>query len=218
MAGSELTLVIGDKTYSSWSLRPWLVLKAFDIPFGEESITLRQADTRTRILSVSPAGRVPILKDGALTVWDSLAIAEHLAERFAEKPLWPEAAEARAHARSISAEMHSGFAALRTECPMNLAASMTGYVPTGAVARDVERIDALWQDARTRFGFGGAFLFGAFTIADAFYAPVAARFRTYGIALSDVSQRYCDAIFAVPAMQAWEAEARVEREGRTPNG
>jgi glutathione S-transferase len=210
MATPQLTLVIGDKTYSSWSMRPWLILKAFGIPFTEERVRLRQPGTTAQIQTHSPAGMVPVLKDGGVTVWDTLAIAEHLAERFPDKALWPKDAAARALARSITAEMHSGFAALRTECPMNLAARMTGYVPTMAVARNIERIEALWADARARFGQGGAFLFGAFTITDAFYAPVATRFRTHGVRLSAVSEAYCDALFALPAFREWEAGARAE--------
>ena len=210
MPSSDLILVIGDKNFSSWSLRPWLLLKEFGIPFREEWIPLRQGDTRSRILSHSPAGWVPVLKDGSLTIWDTLAITLHLVERFPDKAMWPQSAEARALARSITAEMHSGFAALRNVCSMNLMGRMQGFMPVNDVKRDIERIDAMWQDARARFGKGGAFLFGAFSIADAFYAPVCTRLRTYGIKVSKVSQDYCQAIFALPTMQEWEAGARAE--------
>jgi glutathione S-transferase len=210
MAASELTLVIGDKNFSSWSLRPWLLLKVFGIPFREEWIPLRQPDTTARIETYSPAGMVPILKDGISTVWDTLAIAEHVAERFPDRALWPGPSAARALARSITAEMHSGFAALRTECPMNVMARMEGYVPTLSVARNIGRIEAIWADARARFGKGGPFLFGGFSIPDAFYAPVCTRLRTYGIKVSKASQDYCAAIFALPAMQEWERGAHAE--------
>lgn len=213
MAEPSLTLVIGDKNFSSWSLRSWLLMKQFDIPFREEMIRLRRPESRQAILRHSPGGTVPILKDGALAIWDTMAIALHLAERIPDKALWPADPAARGLARSIAAEMHSGFAALRTVCPMNLIAHMTGFVPVLAVKSDVERIDAMWQDARARFGARGPFLFGAFTIADAFYAPVCARFRTYAIKVSPTSQAYCEAVFALSAMQEWEAGARNEMAG-----
>jgi len=210
MAGSGLTLVIGDKNFSSWSLRPWLLLKMFDIPFREERIRLRQPDTRARILAQSPSGWVPILKDGDLTIWDTLAIAMHLVERFPTLALWPASPEPRAVAQSITAEMHSGFGALRTVCSMNILGRMQGFMPVTDVKGDIARIDALWQDARARFGKGGDFLFGTFTIADAFYAPVVTRFRTYGVKVSKVSQAYCNAILTTDGMREWERGAREE--------
>ena len=178
MAG--LKLVIGNKNYSSWSMRPWLALRASDIPFEETFIPLYTgAADKQRILDVSPAGKVPILVDGDITVWDLLAIIEYLAEKFPEKKLWPDDRAARARARAISAEMHSGFAALRNECGMNLHRPV-GPVPLSEEARDnIARVQDIWTECLTRHG--GPFLFGAFSGADAMYGPVVHRFRTYAI-------------------------------------
>ena len=200
-----LTLVIGNKNYSSWSMRPWLALRANNIPFEEVFIPLytdNPAD-KQRILSFSRAGKVPSLIDGDLTVWDSLAIIEYLAERFPDKKLWPEDRAARAHARSISAEMHSGFMALRNECGMNL------HRPVGAVAlsadakANIARVEEIWSDCRRSYGKGGPFLFGAFGAADAMYAPVVHRFHTYAIDVGAETRAYMQTMMALPAFDEW---------------
>jgi glutathione S-transferase len=201
------TLVIANKCYSSWSLRPWILLKQLGIGFDEILIPLGQPDTPARIREHSPAGRVPILKDGDLTIWDSLAITEYAAERWPEAQVWPRERNARALARSISAEMHSGFQALRNGCPMNLGKKFGPRDRGEAVGRDVARIDAIWEDARSRFGEAGPFLFGAFSAADAMYAPVVTRFDTYSVEVSPVSRAYMDAVLALPAFQEWRGAA-----------
>lgn len=207
---TSFTLVIGNKNYSSWSMRPWLALKQCNVPFDEIVIPLGRPTTVAEISVHSPSGKVPLLKDGALSVWDSLAIVEYLAERFPTSGLWPADAQARANARSVAAEMHSGFAALRTAMPMNIRASKPGLGRSPAVDTDIRRITALWRDCRSRFGDGGPFLFGAFSAADAFYSPVVTRFRTYGVPLADVEAAYADAVMAWPAMAEWTAAARAE--------
>jgi glutathione S-transferase len=200
-----LTLVIGNKNYSSWSMRPWLALRASNIPFEEVFIPLytdNPAD-KQRILSFSRAGKVPSLVDGDITVWDSLAIIEYLAERFPQAKLWPEDRAMRAHARSISAEMHSGFVPLRSECGMNL------HRPVGAIAlstdakANVARVEEIWRDCRQRYGKGGPFLFGVFTGADAMYAPVVHRFRTYAIEVGAEARAYMETMMALPAFREW---------------
>jgi glutathione S-transferase len=200
-----LKLVIGNKNYSSWSMRPWLAMRASDIAFEEVFIRLYTDDKadKDRILSFSPAGKVPALIDGDVTVWDSLSIIEYLAEKFPQSRLWPEHRARRAHARSVSAEMHSGFMALRNECGMNL------HRPVGAVelsddARaNVARIQEIWADCHRRYGKEGPFLFGAFSGADAMFAPVAHRFRTYAIEITDDARHYFDAMMSLPAFQEW---------------
>lgn len=209
---NPLTLVIGNKNYSSWSLRPWLALKQAGIPFAEVRIALYTPESKQQILAWSPSGKVPALRDGDLVVWDSLAICEYLAERHPDTGLWPAQREARAVARSACAEMHSGFPELRSRMSMNLRRTFPGQGMTPEVAQDIGRIDQIWQDCRGRFGAGGDFLFGRFTVADAFYAPVVLRFQTYGVALGPVAQAYSDAVLALPALQQWVAEARAESE------
>jgi glutathione S-transferase len=210
----KIGLVIGDKATSSWSLRPWLVIKASKIGFREEQVRLRQPDTAAEIARHSPSGRVPVLKHGSLTVWDSLAICEYLAELAPEARLWPQDAGARAAARAISAEMHSSFQALRTEFPMDFHARIGGRVPSQQARADIERVVRLWREMRHKSGAAGAFLFGAFTIADAMYAPVATRFQTYGIDLSAYGDdgnaaSYAQTILGMPAMAEWgEGAAR----------
>ena len=199
-----LKLVIGNKNYSSWSMRPWLALRANDIAFDEIFIPLYtdEADKR-RILDFSHSGKVPALIDGDVTIWDSLSIIEYVAERFPEKRLWPEDRAARAHARSVSAEMHSGFMALRNECGMNL------HRPIGPVAlsddarANIARIREIWIDCRTAYGKDGLFLFGAFGAADAMFAPVVHRFRTYAVGLERQAQAYMETMMALPAFQEW---------------
>jgi glutathione S-transferase len=207
---AEFTIYIANKNYSSWSLRGWLALKQTGAPFTEVLIPLREATTRAEILRHSPSGRLPALRHGDFTVWDSLAIGEYLADIFPDKRLWPEEREARALARAVSAEMHSGFAALRTHLPMNMRSSFPNRGVTPEAQADINRIMALWRDCRRRFGEGGDFLFGPLTIADAMYAPVVSRFRTYKIELEEEAERYAEAIWALPALQEWLAAARHE--------
>jgi glutathione S-transferase len=187
-------LVIGNKAYSSWSLRPWLLMRQAGIPFDEVRVSLYAEDAKQNILRHSPAGKVPVLKDGGLTIWDSLAIA------------------LRAHARAISAEMHSGFANLRTQMPMNVRREISARARTPEVAAEVARIEEIWNDCRNRHGSQGPFLFGAFSIADAMYAPVVSRLRTYGVTISGAAAQYAGVIHALPAMQEWIAGARAETE------
>ncbi len=208
-----LTLVIGNKNYSSWSLRPWLALKQAGIAFHEVAVDLYGPDSKARILKHSPSGKVPALIDAGLTVWDSMAICEYAAE--VEPTLWPLQRAARAVARAVSAEMHAGFAALRSKMPMNCKAALPGQGRTPEVERDIARIAALWEECRERFGGGGAFLFGAFSIADAMYAPVVWRFRTYAVALPPAARAYAEAMEALPAMQEWLAAALAEPERKS---
>jgi glutathione S-transferase len=199
-----LKLVIGNKNYSSWSMRPWLALRANNIAFEEVFIPLYTGEAdKKRILGFTPSGKVPTLVDGDVTVWDSLAIIEYAAERFPEARLWPEDRVGRAHARSISAEMHSGFVALRSECPMNLHRPV-GAITLSADARaDIARIQQIWTDCRERYGKSGPFLFGAFGGADAMFAPVVHRFRTFAIEVEPKLRDYMDAMTSLPAFQEW---------------
>jgi glutathione S-transferase len=205
---ARLTLVIGNRNYSSWSLRAWMLARHLELPFDELQIPLDQPDTRARLHAVSGAGRVPVLIHDGLQVWDSLAICETLCE-LAGRGL-PASAAARAVARSVSAEMHAGFAALRGQWPMNARATGRRTAMTAALQRDVARVDALWCDARARFGAGGPWLFGDYSVADAMYAPVALRFRTYGAGLSAGAQNYLATALADPALQEWVAAAAAE--------
>ena len=207
---ADITIYLGNRNYSSWSLRPWLVLKQTGAPFDEEVIPLSEPTTRSTVLRFSPSGRVPALKHNELTVWDSLAICEYLAETFPAAKLWPEDKAARAVARAVSAEMHSGFAALRDHLPMNMRSSFPNRGVTPEVQADINRITAIWRDCRKRFGANGPFLFGGFTIADAMYAPVVSRFRTYKIELEEETQAYTDAVWALPALQEWLTAAKNE--------
>ncbi len=207
---AELTLVIGDKRFSSWSLRPWLALKQIGLPFREALIRLRRPETKAEILKHSPSGKIPCLVHGTLSVWDSLAIIEYVNELRPEAQLWPADRAARAHARSISAEMHSGFAALRQHLGMDLQREPArGEWPAEAAA-DIERIQAIWAECKARYGAGGPFLFGRFTAADAMYAPVVTRFHRYGVPLDPALAAYRDVVLALPAMQDWTAEAQKE--------
>jgi glutathione S-transferase len=199
-----LKLVIGNKNYSSWSMRPWLALRANDIAFDEIFIPLYTGDAdKKRILDFTRSGKVPALIDGDITVWDSLAIIEYPAERFPEKHLWPLDRADRAHARSISAEMHSGFAAIRNECGMNLHRPV-GAIELSADARaNIARIQQIWIECRERFKASGPFLFGAFGAADAMFAPVVHRFRTYAIEVEPGARDYMATMMALPAFQEW---------------
>jgi glutathione S-transferase len=201
------TLYIGTKNFSTWSLRAWVLMKALGIPFREVEIVLYRPDTPQRIGPVSPSGRVPCLHDGALIVWDSLAIAEYLAERH--PGVWPADHGARAWARSTAAEMHSGFPRLREELSMDVALR-SPKVPSPAAAAEIARIVGLWREGRERFAKGGDFLCGAFTAVDAFWCPVAFRFQTYAVALEGAAAAYCRALLALPAMREWSAGAARE--------
>jgi glutathione S-transferase len=207
---ADFTIYIANKNYSSWSLRAWLMLKHTGAAFEEEVIPLDEATTRANILRHSPSGKLPALRHGDEVVWESLAIGEYLAELFPKAQLWPKSAKARAVARAVSHEMHSGFAALRSHLPMNLRSSFPNRGVTPEAQADINRVAAAWRDCRKRFGEGGDFLFGHFTIADAMYAPVVSRFRTYKIGLEEEAQRYADLVWAMPAMQEWAAAARNE--------
>jgi glutathione S-transferase len=199
-----LKLVIGNKNYSSWSMRPWLALRANNIAFDEIFIPLYTgAADKQRILDVTRSGKVPALVDGDITVWDSLAIIEYLAERFPQARLWPEDRAARAHARSISAEMHSGFMALRNECPMNLHRPVKPVALSDDARANIARVQQIWGQCREQYGKPGPFLFGAFGGADAMFAPVVYRFHTYAIEVTPPVADYMKTIMAEPAVQEW---------------
>ncbi len=208
---TELTLTIGDKNLSSWSLRPWFVMTHSGIPFREENIKLDRLYSRKELNEKSPSGLVPFLSHGDLTVWDSLAIAEYLNDLFPEKHLWPEDKSVRAVARAVAAEMHSGFSSLRTVWPMMVTREGMKHTTSGGVQKDIDRINDLWTKCRKEFGGRGDFLFGKFSIADAMYAPVVSRFVTYGpLDLSPETTSYRDMIVALPAMRKWIDGARAE--------
>lgn len=216
-----LKLVIGNKNYSSWSMRPWLVMTAFGIPFEEVRIALGQPDTSSRIVQHNAGGKVPVLIAGDMTIWDSLAICEYLAEQFPDKGLWPRDVSARATARSICAEMHSGFSGLRSAMWMNIRASFPGKGRTPEAQADIARIGEIWEDCLRGVG-RHQFLFGEFSIADAYFAPVVMRFRTYGVWLPPALQAYIDRVAAHPAVAQWMREAieepeRMEKYDTYPN-
>ncbi|HTI66208.1 MAG TPA: glutathione S-transferase family protein [Caulobacteraceae bacterium] len=209
-----MELVIGDKNFSSWSLRPWLVLKRAGATFGETLVRLRQPGTAAEVARHSPSGKVPLLRDGEVMVWDSLAICEYLAERFPAAGLWPADVQARALGRSAVAEMHSGFASLRGELPMDLALHRVAEI-SEATQTDIRRIVQLWASLCERFGKDGPWLLGPWSIADAFYTPVATRFRSYGVRLSDYGDlgaggAYCEMLLEQPDYLEWEAAAKAE--------
>ncbi len=205
-----LQLVIGNKNYSSWSFRPWLAMKAVGIVFEETVISLDAPDFKSRVTAVSGAGKVPVLVDGDISVWESLAILEYLAEKFPEKGLWPRQPQARAHARAISSEMHAGFAALRSQLPMNIRRLVKAHAVDDDARRDIARIDALWNQCRARFANEGPFLYGAFGVADAMYAPVVWRFHTYAVEVSDAASTYMRTLMQLPAWNEWREAARRE--------
>ncbi|MEO1132729.1 MAG: glutathione S-transferase family protein [Cyanobacteria bacterium J06639_1] len=209
---SDFSIVIGNKNYSSWSLRGWLGLKLTGIEFEEIRIPLNQTTTHDTILRYSPSGRVPALRHDDLWVWESLAIAEYLAEVFPEAGLWPSDRAARARARAVSAEMHAGFVPLRQHMPMDCRSHHPDRGREPGVKENCDRITTIWNECRAQFGSTGDFLFGAFSIADAFFAPVVSRFRTYAVELDPVSRAYADAIWAFPAMQEWVTAAEKEAE------
>jgi glutathione S-transferase len=203
------TPVIGNKLYSSWSMRPWLLMRQLGIAFDEILIPLDTPDTKARVLEHSPAGKVPVLIDGDVTVWETIAIMEYVGDAYGA-PAWPVDPKARAMARSIAAEMHAGFQGLRSNCPMNLGKKFARKDRGEAVARDVARFSEIVRQARERFGQGGPFLFGAFSAADAMYAPLVTRLDTYSVALDATTQAYVDAVLALPAFQEWRSAALKE--------
>ena len=205
-------LVIGNKNYSSWSFRPWIAMKVLGIPFEEILIPfgtpLGNPEFRARLKAYTPAGLVPVLIDGDVHVWETLAIMEYLAENFPDERLWPADKKARAEARAISSEMHAGFSALRSECPMNLRRPVRERALSEAARANVARVDAMWSDCRARYG--GPFLFGAFCAADAMYAPMVARLNTYGIEVGSEARRYMEVMMALPAWAERHADALKE--------
>ncbi len=205
-----LTLIIGNKNYSSWSLRPWLILKYFSIPFQEILIPLYEGDYKNQILKYSSHGKVPALLDGDFCVGESLAIAEYLYDLFPDKNLWPVDIKDRAWARAVSTEMHAGFVSLRSHMPMNFRKSLPGKGRTPEVEKDILRIFQIWEECRKTFHNRGPFLFGSFTIADAMFAPVVTRFQTYGVELSPALKEYSQTILNLPAMQEWLAASAKE--------
>jgi glutathione S-transferase len=207
-----MRLVIGNKNYSSWSMRSWLLLAQLEIPFEEEKLSFNDPRFKARVLACSPAGKLPVLIDGDLVVWDSLAIAEYVAERFPERGVWPSDVAARARARSVCAEMHAGFGALRDRLPMNCELHVAGMTFERPVKRDITRIAASWTDCRARFGGGGPFLFGAFSAADAYYAPVVRRFLSFDVELPEAPRAYVAAMDALPSMRRWMADALAEHD------
>jgi glutathione S-transferase len=208
----KFELIIGNKAYSSWSLRPWLALKHADADFTETRVPLYVHGYKEELLKYAPSGKVPILKHGAVTVWDSLAICEYLAELFPQAQLWPEDPAVRALARAVSAEMHSGFTAIRGAMPFNCRARGR-HVPIDAdIQKEIDRVLALWRDCRAQHGKGGPWLFGRFSIADAMFIPVASRFVTYSVPLDTVAQIYADTALEHPAVREWFTAAQQETE------
>ena len=213
-AAMSLTLVIGNKNYSSWSLRPWIAMKVAGIRFDEVVVPLYEPGSREQVLKYSPAGKVPVLIDGEAYIWESLAILEHLAEKFPDARLWPSDPNARSHARVAACEMHGGFAALRRACPMNLWLPPKPRPQSDEVMADVARIETVWDDCRGCFGLkaehGGPFLFGAFGAADAMYAPVVARFHGFGLPVGEAARSYMEAVMGLPAWAEWYQAAMTE--------
>jgi glutathione S-transferase len=210
-----LHLIIGNKNYSSWSMRPWLALKVAGLTFRETVLSLDTAGFKAKISALSGAdgvtsGKVPVLIDGDVRVWESLAILEYLAEKFPAAGLWPAQKAARAHARAIAAEMHSSFLPLRRHLPMNVRRPVKACMLDDATASDVARIDSIWNECRARFGAGGPFLYGTFGAADAMYAPVVWRFHTYAVEVSDTARAYMERVLALPATVEWRQAAREE--------
>ncbi len=207
---TDFTLVLANRNYSSWSMRAWLCMKQTGTSFQEVTLNLGAPDILEQKAQHTPAGRVPVLKHGDLVIWDSLAIAEYLAEGFQSAGLWPVDARRRAWARSLTNEMHSGFAPLREQMPMNIRSSYPDRVPDDAVKHDIGRIQTAWRDCRRAHGQDGPFLFGSFTIADAFFAPVVSRFKTYAVDMDDTCGAYADAVWQHPDVQTWAVGATEE--------
>jgi glutathione S-transferase len=202
-----LRLVFGNKNYSSWSLRPWLAMKVAGIAFEETLLPLDAPDFKARLAAFGGAGKVPLLIDGEIRVWESLAILEYLAEKFPAAGLWPREPSARAHARAIASEMHSGFSSLRNQLPMNIHRPVIRRALDSEAAADVARIEAIWTESRNRFGSGGPFLYGTFGAADAMYAPVASRFHTYAVEVGVAARAYMTALMKLPAWTEWREAA-----------
>lgn len=207
---APVKLIMANKAYSSWSIRPWLLLAHLKIPFEDIVIPLDHPGTRKAILKHSPSGKCPALRDGEILVWDSLAIIEYLAEKYPDKAVWPKTRAARAHARSACAEMHSGFMALRRECPMNLRREKRAIALSEEALADAKRIDALWNEARKTYGKAGPFLYGKFSAADAFFAPVVNRLHVYDVKVSKAARDYMKALMSLPAWQALVHDAQEE--------
>jgi len=207
-----MKLLIGNKNYSSWSLRPWLLLSHLQIPFEEEKLSFNDPEFKAKVGKVSPVGKVPVLIDGDVVIWDTLAIVEYVAETFADRGVWPADRVARARARSICAEIHAGFGPLRDALPMNCELRLDWVPRDVKVQRDIARMIAMWTDCRARFGAAGPFLFGAFSAADAYYAPVVRRFLGFDVKLPDVAAKYVATVDALPAMRAWMTAALAEHE------
>lgn len=205
-----LKLVIANKVYSSWSLRPWMVMRAFAIPFEEIVIPLREADSNARLAAYSPSGKVPVLLDGDVKIWESLAIIEYLSERYPGKAIWPAASGARALARSISNEMHGGFMPLRQGCPMNIGATFKTPVITPEMRSNIGRIENIWAEMRAAFSGEGPYLFGAFSAADAMYAPVATRLQSYQIPVAESTRNYIETVLSHPTYLEWRKSALEE--------
>lgn len=205
-----LKLVLANKAYSSWSLRPWILLIHFKIPFEEVVIPMDEPETRANMLKFAPTGKCPSLHDGRISVWESLAIIEYVAEVYPEKAIWPRGKAARAHARSLANEMHAGFGALRQACPTNFRRPVKAIALSDAVREDVARIEAAWAHARKTFGRGGPYLFGRFSAADAMFAPVVNRFHVYDVPVSKGARGYMETIMALRAWKAWIADAEAE--------
>ncbi len=207
---ADLTLCIGTKNISSWSLRAWMALARTGVRFDEVVIALNQPDTKERILAYSPSGKVPVLRHGETVIWESLAICEYINELFPDAQLWPENREARAVARSVSAEMHAGFSEMRKEMPMDVLGRHGKKTLGAGATRDVERVLTLWRTCRARYGQDGPFLFSTFSIADCMFAPVVTRFVTYDVAVDTPTRAYLDAMLATPEMVRWTAEAQAD--------
>ena len=205
-----LKLVVANKAYSSWSLRPWILLAHFKIPFEEVVIPMDRPETRAAMLEYAPTGKCPSLHDGKTAVWESLAIIEYVAEQHPEKAIWPKGKAARAHARALASEMHSGFQALRSECPCNFRRAPQAIPLSDGAKADAARIEAAWAGARELYGKAGPFLFGRFSAADAMFAPVVNRFHIYDVPVSRATRAYMDAVMALPAWKAWIADAEAE--------
>jgi glutathione S-transferase len=210
---AKFHLVVANKNYSSWSLRPWMAMREFEIPFTETIIALDLPKTARQIAKHTGAGRLPVLHHGTTTIWESLAILEYLAEKFPDKPLWPRSSAARAMARAAANEMHAGFRALRDACPMNLRRPPRPLAQpvSDEVRSNIRRIETLWKECRRANGKGGPFLFGKFSIADAMYAPVVTRFDTYALPADSATRAYMDAIMGTKAFRAWKADALKEK-------
>ncbi|WP_437332657.1 glutathione S-transferase family protein [Sorangium sp. So ce394] len=216
MSTPELHLYIGSKNLSSWSLRPWLAMSHAGVPFEEHVIPYELPDWVDRVAQRSPTRKVPALRHGELVVWESLAICEYVAEAFPGARLWPEGRDARAIARAVSSEMHAGFADLRRELPMDVARRYPRRAISDGAARDIARVLEIFRDCRSRFGQGGPFLFGAFSIADAMFAPVVTRLLSYDVEIDEVARAYAGTITSLPAMARWSAAAAEEVE-RNPH-